>query len=385
MGDTPNPSPRGGGKRRGAETVRRTKLSLQLRAEINAGQEKLATLMSELALDGVGGSLPAMELQSEGAHGTSSYRVRALAKSGTELSLWHDVPLFGADGCVHFVCEIPRNTRAKYEIATNEPGNPVKQDLVAKRKQRRGSVMAGADAPPPGGRTVRSYAKGDIYFNYGCLPRTWEDPTHVHSDAKCRGDNDPLDVCEIGMRPIPTGCVRRVKVLGVLCMIDEGEADWKIIAIDVEDKWAESLKDVSDVERLVPGMLASIREWWRTYKLGEGKALNQFALDEAFLGEAYATRVILECYGSWRKLLGERQWRKMLSEGGGGEGLDQDAASAAAGLWVPGDGLDGLDLAGDEAAVAALDKSLPSYAAAKQLLVVGEPLHGVVETKLVAL
>jgi hypothetical protein len=26
--------------------------------------------------------------------------------------------------------------------------------------------------------------------------------------------------------------VRPVKVLGVLCMIDEGEADWKVIAID---------------------------------------------------------------------------------------------------------------------------------------------------------
>ncbi len=27
------------------------------------------------------------------------------------------------------------------------------------------------------------------------------------------------------------------QVLGVLCMIDEGEADWKVIAIDREDEW----------------------------------------------------------------------------------------------------------------------------------------------------
>jgi inorganic pyrophosphatase len=27
------------------------------------------------------------------------------------------------------------------------------------------------------------------------------------------------------------------QVLGVLCMIDEGEADWKTIVIDREDEW----------------------------------------------------------------------------------------------------------------------------------------------------
>lgn len=31
------------------------------------------------------------------------------------------------------------------------------------------------------------------------------------------------------------GDVIRVKVLGVLAMIDEGETDWKVIAINVED------------------------------------------------------------------------------------------------------------------------------------------------------
>ena len=50
------------------------------------------------------------------------------------------------------------------------------------------------------------FKKGDIFFNYGCLPRTWEDPTFVHPDAEgCRGDNDPVDVCEIGSRIVGTG------------------------------------------------------------------------------------------------------------------------------------------------------------------------------------
>ena len=50
------------------------------------------------------------------------------------------------------------------------------------------------------------FKKGDIFFNYGCFPQTWEDPTFVHPDAEgCRGDNDPLDVCEIGARIVKCG------------------------------------------------------------------------------------------------------------------------------------------------------------------------------------
>ena len=100
--------------------------------------------------------------------------------------------------------------------------------------------------------TLAQFKKGDIFFNYGCLPRTWEDPTFIHPDAEgCRGDNDPVDVCEIGARIVKTGEIRPTKVLGILCMIDEGEADWKVVTIDAEDKWAPFLNDiVSDVKLL---------------------------------------------------------------------------------------------------------------------------------------
>ena len=76
--------------------------------------------------------------------------------------------------------------RKKYEIATDEEGNPIKQD------EKKG--------------TLREFKKGDIFFNYGCFPQTWEDPTFIHPDADgTRGDNDPLDVCEIGARIIAPG------------------------------------------------------------------------------------------------------------------------------------------------------------------------------------
>jgi hypothetical protein len=63
--------------------------------------------------------------------------------------------------------------------------------------------------------------------------QTWEDPNVVHPETKAKGDNDPLDVCEIGELVGYTGQIKQVKVLGVMALLDEEETDWKIIVIDV--------------------------------------------------------------------------------------------------------------------------------------------------------
>ena len=44
----------------------------------------------------------------------------------------------------------------------------------------------------------------------------------------------------------------QVKPLGVLAMIDDGELDWKVIAIDVNDPKAAEVNDVDDVEKVFP-------------------------------------------------------------------------------------------------------------------------------------
>jgi inorganic pyrophosphatase len=45
---------------------------------------------------------------------------------------------------------------------------------------------------------------------------------------KCKGDNDPVDVVEIGSIKLPVGTVTTVKILGAFAMIDDGELDWYI-------------------------------------------------------------------------------------------------------------------------------------------------------------
>lgn len=71
-------------------------------------------------------------------------------------------------------------------------------------------------------------------------------------------------------------------------MIDEGETDWKIVVIDMENPAAEQLNDISQVERQMPGYLGTMKEWFRVYKVPDGKKKNDFALNGEIKGREYA-------------------------------------------------------------------------------------------------
>ena len=43
-----------------------------------------------------------------------------------------------------------------------------------------------------------------------------------------------------------------------------------------------------------------MREWFREYKVAEGKPLNKFALDEKCMNREYTERVIEETHGFWK-------------------------------------------------------------------------------------
>lgn len=216
----------------------------------------------------------------EGAKGTREYRLFFEHDIQGAVSPWHDVPLHEANGLFNFLCEIPKWSRAKFEVAVGEMNNPIKQD------EKKGDL--------------RSYKHGDMMFNYGFFPQTWEDPTVAPESTGCVGDNDPLDCIEIGVRQMKTGQVAAVKVLGVLAMIDEGETDWKVVTIRDDDMYAALLNDVDDVEREIPGCIDAIREWLRNYKVAEGKPQNKFGLGEQCMGRQYALGVIQETHEHWK-------------------------------------------------------------------------------------
>ncbi|XP_025029437.1 inorganic pyrophosphatase isoform X2 [Python bivittatus] len=185
------------------------------------------------------------------------------------------------------VVEIPRWTNAKMEIATKDPLNPIKQDV------KKGKLRYVANVFPH---------KGYIW-NYGAIPQTWENPLHKDENTSCCGDNDPIDVCEIGNKVCSRGEVIQVKILGTLALIDEGETDWKIIAINIKDPEAANLNNIDDVRRIKPGYLEATVDWFRRYKVPDGKPENQFAFNGEFKDKDFATDVIKSTHNYWKALV----------------------------------------------------------------------------------
>jgi inorganic pyrophosphatase len=195
------------------------------------------------------------------------------------ISPFHDIPLQSRGDTYNFICEIPRGTNAKLEISKEEKFNPIKQDV--KKGQ------------------LRFISYGNYPFHYGAFPQTWEDPKHIFEEIGYPGDDDPMDVCEIGSQDFATGQVVSVKLLGCLAMIDDDETDWKMIVIAESDPLASKVHDIDDVERELPGCLNELREWFRLYKVPEGKGHMKFGLDEKFQNKAYAVDVINKASNLW--------------------------------------------------------------------------------------
>ena len=189
----------------------------------------------------------------------------------------------------HFnmVVEIPRWSNAKMEIATKERLNPIKQDV------KKGNL-----------RYVKNFFPHHGYiWNYGALPQTWEDPAHTDPNTAAKGDNDPIDVVEIGGKVHARGTVIQVKVLGVLAMIDEGETDWKVLAVDVNDEDAGKLNDIDDVKKHRPGLIEATVEWFKYYKVPDGKPVNAFAFNDEAKDKSFAEKVILQTHDQWKALI----------------------------------------------------------------------------------
>lgn len=224
----------------------------------------------------------AIGVEGEGEENTFDYRLRFKGGKGETVSPWHDIALHpdAADkSVVNFVNEIPKGQQAKMEIATDEAGNPIKQDV------KKGDL--------------RFYKYGPSLVNYGAVPQTWEDPGSLNAELNAVGDGDPLDVTEIGSTTMPFGAVYPVKVLGCLALLDEGEIDWKMIAINVDDPKAGEMSDIGDVERVMPGRVDEVREWFRMYKTAEGKGENEYGYGGEAKGREFALEVVAETHQSW--------------------------------------------------------------------------------------
>jgi len=223
---------------------------------------------------------------------SEEYRV-FFQEGSKDISPWHDIPCWAdkEKGIVNAVIEITKNTRPKMEVATKEALNPIKQDM------KKGKL--------------RDYPL-DIFWNYGMIPQTWENPNIEHPELKANGDDDPVDIVEIGSKPIARGSVVKCKAIGTLAMIDEGELDWKIIGVSLDDPKADKVNSVADIEKEFPGQIDEIRDWFRNYKsdgkyengkwTGITEGVNSFGLGEKCMDVAYTKEVIEETQAEYDAL-----------------------------------------------------------------------------------
>jgi inorganic pyrophosphatase len=96
-------------------------------------------------------------------------------------------------------------------------------------------------------------------LDYGFIPQTRSE------------DGDHLDVLVMGSDPVPMGVVVAVRPIGMMKMIDGGEADFKILAVQAKNPRFDMIKDLSDIESSNPHFLKEIAHFFQTYKDLEGK------------------------------------------------------------------------------------------------------------------
>jgi len=228
------------------------------------------------------------QIEERGSPNTADYKLYIKNENGI-ISPFHDIPLLADNtGKVfNMVVEIPRWTNAKMEINTKSCLNPIIQDT------KKGKLRFVPNVFPH---------KGYIW-NYGALPQTWENPELLDEHTGCKGDNDPLDVLEIGYKVAKRGEVLKVKVLGTVALIDEGETDWKILVINVEDPIAPEVNDIKDVEKHFPGLLKATVEWLKIYKIPDGKPENKFAFNGEPKDAEFALKIVSDTHEYWKTLI----------------------------------------------------------------------------------
>jgi inorganic pyrophosphatase len=144
-------------------------------------------------------------------------------------------PARHADETVHVVVEIPAGTTDKWEVD--------KADGAMRWEIKNGAPRVVRYLGYPG--------------NYGMIPRTL-------LPKELGGDGDPLDVIVLGPA-VPRGAVVRARVIGVLELLDGGEQDDKLLAVQEGSALAECA-DLADLDARFPGVTTIVETWFANYK-----------------------------------------------------------------------------------------------------------------------
>jgi len=171
---------------------------------------------------------------------------------------WHDLPSRppSPEDAVNALIEIPSGSKVKYEL--DKPSGILRVDRVL-------------------------HSSVHYPANYGFIPRSY-----------C-GDGDPLDILVLCSESVAPMSIIVGRPIGVVRMVDSGEADDKIIAVHLHDPAFNEYHDISEL----PGHIArEIQRFFLDYKsLEERKDI----IAEDPVGKVEAVRVIDEAIELYRK------------------------------------------------------------------------------------
>jgi inorganic pyrophosphatase len=95
------------------------------------------------------------------------------------------------------------------------------------------------------------YTSQDYPFDYGFMPQShWE-------------DGDPLDVVVLTTYALAPGVLVKVRPVGIVHMIDDGDSDAKIIGVPESDPRWNDVQDLADVNKHT---VKEIEHFFLTYK-----------------------------------------------------------------------------------------------------------------------
>lgn len=174
----------------------------------------------------------------------------------TTTNPWHSVsPGENAPKIVNAIIEIPKGSRAKYEL--DKESGLLKLDRVL---------------------------YSSVYYpaNYGFIPQSYCD------------DHDPLDILVISQVDCVPMCMIEAKVIGVMQMVDGGEADDKVIAVAANDM---SVNHINDISELPQHFLEEMRHFFEEYKKLERKTVKV----EEFQNREKAQQIVLDAFKMYQE------------------------------------------------------------------------------------
>jgi len=113
---------------------------------------------------------------------------------------------------------------------------------------------------------------------YGFIPQTYSSQrvadycNEKTGRTDIKGDNDPIDICVLTEKEIAHGDILvQARPIGGFRMIDDNEADDKIVAVLYNDTVYSQYKDISELPNMV---VERLRHYFLTYKDVPGQEIN---------------------------------------------------------------------------------------------------------------